>query len=351
VAIVTVVVIAFLGACDGGKPSVSLPSTTIGWTPTTACAAPDLHPARREDRWGYIDRTGQVVIDFQYEEARAFYEGLAAVCTDGQWGYIDAQGTVVVPCRYQDAGRFSEGLAPVQAAYRWGYIDAAGTMVIPPQFRYAFWFSSARAMVWTDSGIGYIDKTGALVIPPDPNWQEPFFFSEGLAPVWFREGGYGYIDTSGNLMLSRWHYAGDFSEGLAAVESAGGYGYIDRSGAWVIEPQFYGATAFSNGLAVVQPDLDHYGIIDRTGRVVKQLDYDQVTGFCEGRAQVMIWTGDEPGISGEGWWGYMDESGELVIPARFKLTDDFRGGLAQVEDENGKMAYIDPEGNCVWREW
>jgi hypothetical protein len=81
---------------------------------------------------------------------------------------------------------------------------------------------------------------------------------------------------------------------------------------------------------------------------VKQLEYDEVNGLSEGRAAVQEYKGKWP--DGVWWWGYVDESGELVIPLNFKSAGKFRGGLASVEDEKGKMGYINLDGVYVWRE-
>ena len=40
------------------------------------------------DRFGYIDKTGKLVIPAQFDDADNFSEGLAGVYTHGKWGYI-----------------------------------------------------------------------------------------------------------------------------------------------------------------------------------------------------------------------------------------------------------------------
>ena len=49
----------------------------------------------------------------QYEDAKSFNEGRAAVKQNGKWGYIDQTGTLVVPCEYDFAGYFSGGVSVV----------------------------------------------------------------------------------------------------------------------------------------------------------------------------------------------------------------------------------------------
>ena len=50
----------------------------------------NLMPAQenRGDLWGFIDYSGQWVIQPQFEDAWSFYEGLAPVMLEGKWGYI-----------------------------------------------------------------------------------------------------------------------------------------------------------------------------------------------------------------------------------------------------------------------
>ncbi|RXZ81071.1 WG repeat-containing protein [Paenibacillaceae bacterium] len=38
------------------------------------------------DKWGYVDKTGNVVIPFEYHCAYPVTEGLVVVCKGGKWG-------------------------------------------------------------------------------------------------------------------------------------------------------------------------------------------------------------------------------------------------------------------------
>ena len=51
----------------------------------------------------------------------------------GKYGYMDRTGRVVIPPQFADAGNFSEGLAGVRLSeeeQKYGYIDTSGKMVI-----------------------------------------------------------------------------------------------------------------------------------------------------------------------------------------------------------------------------
>jgi hypothetical protein len=51
-----------------------------------------LADVRVEDKLGFIDKTGKMVIPPQYGSATAFSEWLAPVKLDGKWGFIDKSG-------------------------------------------------------------------------------------------------------------------------------------------------------------------------------------------------------------------------------------------------------------------
>lgn len=81
---------------------------------------------------GYLNTRGEWAIEPQFDEARDFSDGLAAVnqggkChMGGEWGYINRTGQLVIPSRYSAAGQFNDGYACVRTGKRWYQIDAKG---------------------------------------------------------------------------------------------------------------------------------------------------------------------------------------------------------------------------------
>src|SRR5262245_32107903 len=76
----------------------------------------ELYVVIVNDRRGYIDRTGKIVIKPQFDGATDFSEGLAVVAVhEGGYkeGYIDETGKMVIPPQFDKATAFSEGLALV----------------------------------------------------------------------------------------------------------------------------------------------------------------------------------------------------------------------------------------------
>ena len=199
-----------------------------------------------------------------------FGEGLAIVKdASGKYGYIDKTGKVVIPCRWESAGSFSEGLAGVKDANgKWGNVDKTGKVVIPCQWEAANLFSEGLTRVKDANGkLVYIDKTGKVVIPCQ--WEDIWSFREGLAVVKDANGKYGYIDKTGKVAIPcQWEGAWPFSDGLAKVKDANGkWGYIDKTGKIVIPCQWEASNSFSEGLARLL-----YDYIDKTGKVLDRFE-------------------------------------------------------------------------------
>ena len=158
--------------------------------------------------------------------------------------------------------------------------------------------------------------------------------------------GYGvstYALRDGKRLTSLdFDYIDNFSEGLASVGIAGrGYGFIDETGNLVIPAIYENADSFKNGKATVERDGKRY-YVDKNGEEIEfaqNLDrkYQVVGKLCEGLCRVsslklsfmdLAYHSDYSDIAGI--WGYVDESGNEVVPPQYIYADDFEDGIAIV---------------------
>ena len=94
----------------------------------------------------------------------SFTEGLARVIVDDKSGYIDKNGQMVITPQFRSGGDFSEGLAPVLMDDKWGYIDQTGQKVL--QLGRARWgFSDGLTIVGDYPNRVYMDKQGRVIAP------------------------------------------------------------------------------------------------------------------------------------------------------------------------------------------
>lgn len=330
----------------------SYANTTIE-NPTKRKGAGALFRIMRGEVWGYMDRAGQTRITPQFEMARDFMGGLAAVRVSGKWGFIREDGSFAIIPRFDAAGDFVEDLAAVRIGRLWGFIDRFGDLLIKPQFPSVADFNEglARVHIWDTpvcaSGEQYekgdaADYLYRYLLPGVP------LHGGDCSP---QDGRFGFINKAGALVIpARFAWAEDLSEGLALARIDSGlnakYGYIDRTGSWVISPRFNQAKSFSEGLAAVEINsrLDgnrrvdiQQGYIDKSGRLAIPAIFQFVGSFSEGLARV--------GVS-SGRMGFIDRDGRLVIAARFNEARDFSEGLASACDDEG-CSYINRSGVSV----
>ncbi|MHC4214559.1 MAG: WG repeat-containing protein [Planctomycetota bacterium] len=330
---------------------------------------------------GYIDKTGEIIIEPQFEIAKPFSEGMAVIgiriknekfdsnsVADERdhsglfphvvpyfhkYGYIDDTGKIIVEPKYNRAKKFSEGLALVVLNGKYGYINKFGEISIDLKFdnkQRLFSgnnFSEGLAVVVVEKKYGYIDKIGNYAISPQFSRASPF--SEGLAVVKI-DNKYGYIDKTGQVAIQpKFDYARQFLKGLAVVKINDKWGYIDNVGKVIIEPTFDFADYFSQELARVEIDtmwgyVQKRGYIDKRGNIVIEPKYYMATDFSDGLANV---------CSVQGWgyrakykWEHIDKTGTTVNKPYFDNRLFFSEGLAEVRIDN-KYGYVDKNGTIV----
>lgn len=114
-----------------------------------------------ETFYGFIDKNGNVSIDFIYEKARNFREGLCAVMKNGKWGYINDKGEIVIPFIYSYADDFVDGYAVVYNDNgKCGFINNNNVFVIPPKYDLAENFSEGFAVIKKNGIYGLVDRYG-----------------------------------------------------------------------------------------------------------------------------------------------------------------------------------------------
>ena len=343
-----------------------------------------------DNKYGFIDKDGNIVIQPQFQGVSDFSENLAEIYVGGKFStaYIDRSGKIVIQPQFDVGSKFSEGFAWVgfnkdkteykignrtyynsggshSFNYDIGFVDKTGKYITEPIFTFAGDFAEGLAFVKTkDAKFGFIDKTGKFAIQPKFDWADDF--SEGLALV-FVNGKYGFIDKTGKLVIKpAFTKAESFSEGLACVKIGGAvrnplmrdgiittkstdvnFAYIDKTGKIVFKLKAGEAHSFSEGLARFEPFGDYrHGFIDKAGKVVIQPQFSSSSDFSDGLANVII---------EKGGFAWIDKKGSVVLISQFPFARDFENGLSEVFDSltlydpTIKSGYIDKTGKVIWQ--
>lgn len=349
-------------------------------------------------KYGYMDKSGKLVVDCIYDYASNFCSGVSYVAIiGGKRGVIDKKGDFVgkaytdykgeggTPESYHienDIEYYNDNYKYGMRTYydnkirKFGTMDINGDTVIPFVFDEMRTFFEEKAIAEKDGKTVIIDTKGNIL------FEVPFdhFIEQGSIVEWggdgeshyeyqpgFRSGmlvGYnakgqmGAINDKGKIVVpfGKYDRMGDFSEGVCAV---GNYkvkgerdlnsGYVNTAGKEIVPLKYDYTSAFSEGMGMFGVGKKA-GFVNKEGKIVIQPKiYLEVNDFKDGLSLVRVYVTKYNGY----FYGYMDKTGKMAIPARYHWADNMYSGYACVQDKDYhdskyKEVIIDKTGKVVF---
>ncbi len=250
-----------------------------------------------------------------------------------------------------------------------GYFDLSGKKINKNDYPYSRNFSNGIAFVRNKASNfeeeGFTSGLDAYLIDKNDNivlsLPKDFAYSYGI--------GDGPLGFTGN-----YNFCGVYSEGLIDFSSMFRYtvsifekkdqypqsdvrltGYMDIEGNIVIPQKYYSGGPFHNGMAWVQEPVtaDHeyiynatyvtggkFGYINNSGELVVPFIYDDVTNF----------DGKYAAVSKDGKWGLINTKGETVIPFEYEymaINDGIITCSTDIETSPVTLMTVDKE--IIWQ--
>lgn len=198
--------------------------------------------AQRDDKFYTLDLNGnEYPVDVPgLADLNDFSEQLASFKTDaGKVGFVNGSGTVVIQPQFQAAGDFHGGLAWAKdAGGLVGYINPQGDWIIKPMFEAGKNYDAVAglARIKTPEKWGYVNTAGDVTYINDSDLFEDFF--DGVARG-RKDGKFGYFNEKMEwLVQPQFDGARDFKNGYGSVKVGELWGVIDKTGNWIIQPRF-----------------------------------------------------------------------------------------------------------------
>jgi hypothetical protein len=360
-----------------------------------------LIPYRVNEKWGYSDTSGKIIIEPQYDETEFFTEDFAFIKIDTLYYGINSTGKIITEA-YRFHGDFSEGLCHVQnTKLKSYYINTSGQSEFNKNYEALESFSEGLAVVSVNKKLGIINRKGEWVRPPNFDTSSQKFQSGFLLGL--SKGKYFYIDKQGTTLSLPDSIipAGIFSEGIAAVyvktrSKIAPYGltyvlqFIDSSGQIIMRDFINDSFDYSeyitiekefrDGKCVIKNRNDlgwDYYFLDRQKRFSPLFSYAKHIGdslylgilgmympdfrimdknfYVMGQFQTKptqvgeIGNGLIPVRDKEGKWGYMNSNCRLLIPHRYDGASAFKNGYAMIII-NQKRGVINTQGKHFFKD-
>lgn len=186
------------------------------------------------DRWKLTNKDGKAIGDTYDEILVGFRNGLCAVKLNDKWGYINWNGDLVIDTIYDFARVFSkEGIARVRQGNEHFFIDKSGNKLFSVDGTITG-FTCNRAAVVLNGENCFVDTKGTKVFSVDADIIYPFNEKDKMATI-VKNGQASKIDTMGNVVLrTNYEDIGAFIDGVAPVKKNDKWGYIDTTGNEII---------------------------------------------------------------------------------------------------------------------
>lgn len=187
---------------------------------------------RRGTKWGYVGKANKQMIDFKFDNAAAFANGIAVVRIGSWYNVIDAKGKTLIKNGYDRLFRdVDDRVLIYRRSGKYGLLNESGKEITPANYDgYVGEFSDDRLAVRIGDKYGYISKTGHLII--NPIYEDAYKFTQGLALV-KQNGFYGFINKQGTMVIPATFTDGysfdEFDRAIVQIDDTT-FGLIDKSG-------------------------------------------------------------------------------------------------------------------------
>ncbi len=238
---------------------------------STQCYCEDgFHEGYFMDDGRFFGREKNVLECFRYNQKnkketvygidriKPFCNGYAGICIEDKWGYINKEGKVVVEPKWTAVGDFNKmGYAFVKSQMTYSIIDSSGYQIAIDCRDAMFCENGFLIQDYYSDKWGYMDYLGNEKIPRQ--WDACVMGTEGAINV-YRDGKAGVVNTSGKLILPlEWDCIWAFSSGIALVRKEGVYYPINVKGETAFAEEQVKVEGYNvNGIFIMEKDEKFY---------------------------------------------------------------------------------------------
>lgn len=251
-------------------------------------------------------------------------------------GIMNPQGNIIFPLLYEKIDSFHYGIARVTKDKKIGYVDTTGKWKIPPVYDDLYLFNSfGSALALQNGKYGWINKRNETVIPFLYKNVQSDFNRNGQTIVSKDGQKYGCINLRNETILDFIYDRIELFDIYMLGEKDSSQGLYDLQGK-ILLPLTYERIQKSEGPVIPFKQNGKWGIYKSITQEKVYLPYDSIGSYQEGLACV---TKDDK-------FGYLDLSGEPVIPLKFNFATGFHHQHANVSTHGYRFS-IDKEGNRI----
>lgn len=226
-------------------------------------------------KWGCIDRQGNVKVLFNYDEISSFSEGYARVVFEGKEGIIDKNNVLIKDCIFDKVGKIKNGVAIISYKGRFGLINMNGQFIISPIYEEITRLKGDTFLCKSASFSGFYTKSNQAILPIQYETEKTFIRNAYYALS--KQGKRIIFDKYGRKIRQ---VEGDFEpiSDKYFTEAHSKPVVYDNKGNQVI-PGMYQSIDYmknANDLFLVKNDAGMYGVINLENKTLLPFVYQHI---------------------------------------------------------------------------
>lgn len=292
-----------------------------------------LIPVEENERVGFADTTGKILIKPMYDDVSDFKEGLSIVHKGDSVFFVNKENENTLGRIFNDALPFHNGLAPVKVKDKWFLIDRLGE-IKSEAFDEMNELSEDLYVVKQANLYCAIDEYGQKIYPC--KFDKLGVFKNSCA-YYQLENKYGFITKAGYVHKPEFEWISDFGiNSLAIYKLANKFGLISNNGKIVLEAKYDLIQICTDNIYLLVVN-DHYGFYSGTGCFLSDIIYDHekernIKSYSDGNVLKLVRKKQE---------AIMDLNGKIIIDFNVYQEIGFAcNGLIRIK-KNNKYGYLD----------
>lgn len=176
-----------------------------------------LFPAGKNEKTGFVNTSGQWIIEPQFSEVGSFSENISTYRNSSNWGLLGVEGKIISEAKWDEIKDFSGGIAVAKSNSGYFLLDKSGQTLNQVGFSQVCRLKYGYFLVEKAGKRGLLDKSGNEILPlefENIQVEKPDFFivtkegltgalnakGEAILPIFYQEI---VADWTGNQILAK----------------------------------------------------------------------------------------------------------------------------------------------------
>ena len=327
-----------------------------------------------DDKFGYIDTAGLWVIKPEFDDANFFTEGFAAVCKNDSCYYINKEGQKIGDYYFEETDNYHNGAAIVKKGNEYYIINRSGQL-ISRGYEDINEASDNLYVCKLKNNYGAINAKGEAIIPF--MYTKLGDFKNGFA--YYLSTKYGLVNTTNQALKAQWDWISDVDTNqVVIIKKENKYGLMRTNETIVLLPSFDYIASCQNGIYLIVKNSKYgfYNLHDLCFATALDYDYNpayETNYYTNGKFFKLLRNNEVALIDANGRYsinfgtytnlffakcdviriqknnkyGYVDRKLKAITPVDFDQATDFENDVAIIV-KSGKTQLISKDGKSLF---